>query len=81
MEIKLERTHPISAYLYLGKKFNNELEKFGVHQVSDIENISLFDILSFKTITIARHRTVVLFMRNNGLRFEDTYNNKSHMFN
>jgi len=77
MENQVKRTDWINNHLYLSHKFNKELNDYGIQRVADFEKFHLFDLLSFKTITIARLRNVVAFMHKNHLNFMGLANSYS----
>jgi len=70
MKAAICRTDWINNHLYLSHKFNKELNGNGIEKLSDLENLSLVDLLSMKNITIARLKNVVRFMHHYDLKFK-----------
>jgi hypothetical protein len=69
MNEQVKSTDWLNNHLYLSHKFNKELNDFGIERVADLEKLSLFDLLNFKTITVARLRNVIVFMHKHHLNF------------
>ncbi|MGF7083068.1 hypothetical protein ABIB50_005446 [Mucilaginibacter sp. UYCu711] len=74
MKNHVNHTDWLNNHLYLSHKFNKELNDFGIELVSDLQKLSLLDLLNFKTITIARLRNVIVFMFGNNLNFRSLGN-------
>jgi len=70
MKIAAKKTDWLDSHLYLSHKFNAELKVHGIYTLGDIEEVTLYALLNFKTITIPRLKRIVFFMRMHGLQFK-----------